>query len=291
MLGLLLPAAVVIVATTVISRLADRLRPWLATWALSTLSVAVAVATAGALAAVIVDQLSSVPWLAARIGWCARVAGGPVSAVLVAVSLAGVAMAVVNLICTARRHHTDSRGFGSDSVVVVPAAAAFAMAVPGRAGRPGQIVVTTGMLKALDPDERAAMFAHEDAHLRLRHHLFLRASGLAAAAFPLLRPVHRQVSFATERWADERAAREVGSRNLVARAVAKGALAAAAQPIPPGAMALTGTSTEARIAALVEGRPGGAAPTEAVFTSVAVIAIGLAATQLHHLVTLAPQAC
>lgn len=291
MVGLLLPAAVVIVATTVISRFADRLRPWLATWALSTLSIAAVMATAGALAAIIVDQLSSVPWLAARLGWCARVAGGPVAAGLVAASLAGVASAVVNLTRTARLHHADARGFGPDSVVVVPSAAAFAMAVPGRVGRPGQIVVTTGMLKALDADERAAMFAHEDAHLRLRHHLFLRASGLAAAAFPLLRSVHRRVSFATERWADERAAREVGSRSLVARAVAKGALAAAGQSVPPGAMALTGTSTEARITALVDDRPRRAAPTEAAFTTAAVVTIGLAATQLHHLVTLALQAC
>lgn len=290
MLGLLLPGAVVIVATTVISRLSDRLRPWLATWLLATLSVAVVVATAGALAAVIVDQLSSVPWLAARLGWCARVAGGPVAALLVAGSVVGITSAVVNLARTARHQRADSRGFGADPVVVVRSAAAFAMAVPGRAGRPGQIVVTTAMLKALDADERAAMFAHEEAHLRLHHHLFLRASGLAAAALPLVRPVHRRLRFATERWADERAAREVGSRSLVARAVAKGAFAAAGQPLPQGSMALTGASTEARIIALVDGSPV-RAPAEAAFTSVAVLTIGLALTQLHHLVALAAQAC
>lgn len=291
MLGMLLPATVVIVATIAVSRLAGGLRPWLATWALASLSVSVVVAVLGALAAVIVDQLSSVPWLAASLGWCARVAGGPVAALLVIGSLAGVVTTVVNLTRAARRQRADSQSFGADPVVVVPAAAVFAMAVPGRAGRPGQIVVTTGMLKALDADERAAMFAHEMAHLRLHHHLFLRASGLAAAAFPLLRPVHGRVTFATERWADERAARDVGSRTLVARAVAKGAFAAAGQPFPRGAMLLTGASTEARITALVDGHPAGAAPVEAAFTSVAVLTIGLAITQLHHLVALASQAC
>ncbi len=291
MLGILLPATAVVVATIAVTRFADRLRPWLATWALATLSIASVVAATGAVGAVVVDQVSSVPWLADRIGWCARVAGGPVAAVLAIGALAGVISAVANLSRAARLARSDSRGFGSDPVVVVPSTAVFAMAVPGRPGRSGQIVVTTGMLKALDADERAAMFAHEMAHLRLHHHLFLQASGLAALAIPLLRPLHRRMSFATERWADERAARDVGSRRLVARAVAKGALAAAGQALPDGAMALTGASTEARILALVDGTPGGTAPTEAAFTLVAVLTIGLAAAQLHHLAGLALQAC
>lgn len=290
MVALLLPAAIVLSATVGVSRFADRLRPWLATWALASLSVAVVVATAGALAAVIVDRLSSVPWLAARLGWCARVAGSPVAALLVVGSLGGVVAALVSLARAARGQQADARGFGGDPVVIVPSAAVFAMAVPGRPGRPGQVVVTTGMLKALDADERAAMFAHEMAHLQLHHHLFLRASGLAAAAFPLVRPVHRRLRFATERWADERAARDVGSRSVVARAVAKGAFAAAGQPLPPGAMALTGASTEDRIIALVDG-PTGTARAEAAIASVAVLTIGLAVTELHHLVSLALHAC
>lgn len=291
MVRLLLPAAIVIVTTTSVSRVAHRLRPWLATWVLATLSLAVVVASAGALAAIVVDQLAAVPWLAARLGWCARVAGRPLAGLLVVGSLVGVAAAAVNLTRAARRQWADVRGFGADPVVVIPTDAAAALAVPGRGGKPGQIVVTTGMLDALDTDERAAMFAHEAAHLRLRHHLFLRVSGLAAAAIPLLRPVHQRVRFATERWADERAAGDVGSRDLVARAVAKGAFAAAGQPLPHGALALTGASTEARIVALVEGHVAGAAPLEAAFTSAAVVTVAVAATQLHHLATLALHVC
>jgi len=169
--------------------------------------------------------------------------------------------------------------------------AAVALAVPGRPGRPGQIVVTTGMLDALDADERRAMFAHELAHLQLRHHLFLRLSGLAAAALPILRPVALQVRFATERWADERAARDIGSRSLVARAVTKGALAGAGDLIPSGAMALNGSTTEARITALSGDEPATTAPGEAAFICVAALIVGTAAAQLHHLATLAVHAC
>lgn len=291
MLGLVLPAAVVIVATALVSRLAHRLRPWLAAWALTALSVAAVVATAGAVAAIGVDQLASVPWLAARIGWCVRVAGGPLAALLVAGSAVAVGAAAVNLTRTARAQRAAARGFGPDPVVVVRSSEVAALAVPGRPGRSGQIVVTTGMLEALDADERTAMFAHEMAHLRLRHHLFLRVSGLAAAAFPLLRPVHHRVRFATERWADERAAADVHSRSLVARAVAKGAFAAAGQPLPPGAMALTGCGTQARVAALGEAPASGPRPLEALFATVAGLTVTLAATQVHHLVTLALQAC
>lgn len=290
MVELLLPAAVVIVITTLISRLAGRLRPWLATWALTSLAVAVVIASAGAIAAVVVDQLSSFPWLAARIGWCARVAGGPVAALVVTASIAGAVTSLVNLTRTARRQRAEPRGFGADPVVVVPSPAAIALAVPGRVGRQGQIVVTTGMLAALDADERSAMFAHEMAHLRLRHHLFLRVTGLTAAACPLLRPLHRQVRFATERWADERAARDVGSRSLVARAVTKGTLAAAGQPVPQVGMALNGSSTEDRINALAEEDTSGSVG-EAGLAGLAVVTAGLAATQLHHLAALALAAC
>jgi Zn-dependent protease with chaperone function len=47
---------------------------------------------------------------------------------------------------------------------------------------PGRIVVTTGMLGALDPDEREALFAHERARLRGRHHLVLGAAELGGRA-------------------------------------------------------------------------------------------------------------
>lgn len=290
MLRLLLPAVIVIIATVAVAGRAGRLRPWLAAWVLTALSVASVTAAAGAAAAVVVDKLGAVPWLAARLGWCVQVAGGILPMVAVVGAVGAVGAAAVNLTRAARRQRADARGFGSDPVVIVPSSAAVALAVPGHAGRPGQIVVTTAMLEALDADERRAMFAHELAHLELRHHLFLRVSGLAAAAVPILRPVACQVRFATERWADERAAHDVGSRSLVARAVTKGALAASANPLPQGAMALNGASTEARISALLEDRSTSAL-ADGGYACAAVLIVGLAATQLHHLATLALRVC
>jgi len=292
MLRLLLPALLVTAATVGVARRADRLRPWLATWTLTVLSAAAFTAVAGAATAIIVDQLAAVPWLAERVGWCVKMAGGPAPLAAVVSTLLGATAATVNLTRTAGRHRADIRGFGDDPVVVVPTTAVAALAVPGRSGRSGQIVVTTGMLEALDADERRAMFAHELAHLQLRHHLFLRVSGLAAAALPILRPVALRVRFATERWADERAAREVGSRSLVARAVSKGALAVAAiDPVPKGSMALNGSSTEARITALSQDCPSSSVRAEAAVAAVATLIVGLAVTQLHHLATLALHAC
>lgn len=71
----------------------------------------------------------------------------------------------------------------------------------------GRIVVTTGLLRALTSDERRVLLAHETSHLLHRHAWWLLAADLAAAANPLLRPTAAAIARATERWADEDAAR------------------------------------------------------------------------------------
>jgi Zn-dependent protease with chaperone function len=95
-------------------------------------------------------------------------------------------------------------------------------------GISGRIVVSTAMLRALPPDERRVLLAHEAAHLAGHHHLYVQLAELAAAANPLLRPTARGVRLAVEREADEAAAAEVGDRRLAARALARAALAKAA---------------------------------------------------------------
>ena len=107
------------------------------------------------------------------------------------------------------------------NLVVVNAHTPVAYAVAGAGGR---IVVSTAMLRALAPDERRVLLAHEDAHLRHRHHLFVAVADVAAAANPLLRPVARAVRRSVERWADEVAAAEVGDRRVAARSIARAAL-------------------------------------------------------------------
>ena len=98
---------------------------------------------------------------------------------------------------------------GTGQVVVIPEGAADAYTVPGW---PGRIVVTAGMLDALDTVERQVLLAHEGAHADNHHYLFTALSHFAAAANPLLRPVAAAVSYTVERWADEAAAGHCGDR-------------------------------------------------------------------------------
>jgi Zn-dependent protease with chaperone function len=95
------------------------------------------------------------------------------------------------------------------------------------AGWRGRIVVSTAMLCALSAPERRVLLAHEAAHLRHRHHLYIHLAQLAAAANPLLRSTAAAIARSVERSADEDAAAEVGDRQLAARALARAALAGA----------------------------------------------------------------
>ncbi|WP_045878062.1 M56 family metallopeptidase [Pseudofrankia sp. DC12] len=114
---------------------------------------------------------------------------------------------------------------GEDLVVVVPGTAPDAFTLPGVRGR---IVVTEALRDALSSDELKVVLAHERAHLACHHHRYVDAARLAAAGQPLLRPVARLVEYGVERWADERAALEIGDRALVARTIGAVALATAA---------------------------------------------------------------
>jgi Zn-dependent protease with chaperone function len=130
-----------------------------------------------------------------------------------------------------------------------------AYTLPGLGGR---VVVSTAMLRALPADERRVLLAHEAAHLARRHHLWVQAAELAAAADPLLRPAARAVRAAVERDADEVAAVEVGDRVLAARALARAGLArAAARRTAMSDVALAGADTGVadRARALLAGPP------------------------------------
>ncbi|MFE4053577.1 M56 family metallopeptidase, partial [Streptomyces sp. YIM B13518] len=128
-----------------------------------------------------------------------------------------------------RGAHRALAGLRETEVVVLPDGAPYAYALPG--GRRDRVVVTTAMLDCLEPAERRALFAHERAHLTARHHRFLLAVQLAARANPFLRPLRTAVAYTAERWADEDAARAVGSRRTVARAIGKAALVSRGTPV------------------------------------------------------------
>jgi hypothetical protein len=193
-------------------------------------------------------------------------------------------------------------GLPGTQVVVLPDPAPYAHTLPpGRTGR-GRVLVSTGMLDALDSRERRAMFAHERAHLEGRHDRFLLLAGLAARANPFLRPLRTGVAYTVERWADEEAALRVGDRRVTARAVARAALVsrtasgpvlasfAAPGPVPRRVAALLGPAPVARswpspftaagLAAWTAAAATALSAMSSVNSAVALVAILRAATPL-----------
>lgn len=138
-------------------------------------------------------------------------------------------------------------------LVVTADTAVDAYALPGR---PGRIVVSTGMLRLLDPDEQRILFDHERSHLHHRHHWHVSAARAAAALNPLLAPVPLAQSYAVERWADEDAARR-SDRQLTAATLARVAQATRAGALhrPSVALPATGAGLAGRVAALESGPP------------------------------------
>lgn len=156
----------------------------------------------------------------------------PVPGIVAAAAAVLLAVGLYRLGESTGRHRStyrDLRGIcdasPAEELVVVAAAAPHAFAVPGRPGQRGHILVTSGMLAALDDQERAVLLAHERRHLRARHHWQRLVVAAAAALNPLLRPTREAVAFLLERDADEAAAAAMGSRALAARSLATAALA------------------------------------------------------------------
>ncbi len=149
-------------------------------------------------------------------------------------------------------HLTCRRLAGPGRVAIIDSAVPDAFTTPELVGR---IVITTGMLAALDPDQRRALIAHERSHLTHRHTWWRLAADLAAAVNPLLRPTAATVAWACERWADEDAAAVVGDRQLAARAVAAAALATRRRYLSPAVSAATGGHVPQRVRALLAPPP------------------------------------
>ncbi|MDA2814037.1 M56 family metallopeptidase [Nocardiopsis sp. RSe5-2] len=117
------------------------------------------------------------------------------------------------------------RTVGGRRVWLVDADRPHAYCVPGTG-----VVVTSGALDALSSRQMRAVLAHEQAHLRGRHHLLVAWARLLNAAFPgvpLLRAAAREVPVLVEWAADDRAARSVGAASLLH---ALGAMALPARP-------------------------------------------------------------
>ena len=233
---LLIPALAALAARP----LAARLRPVVATWLLTLSALALAAASSAVLGMLALSALLRIPFVAG-VGHLsdpvisrgdavslpvAIIAGGLLAAAAVAASRA-VWWRAGAIGAAYRRARTLP---GAGEIVVTEDAAADAYTIPGW---PCRIVITRGMLSALAGEERGVLLSHERAHARNAHYLFTSAARLAAAANPLLGPVAGEVCYAVERWADEHAAAEAGDRKLIARAIARAALAASAAPPRP----------------------------------------------------------
>lgn len=235
MVALCVPFVVSVMLWSCAPRLARRLPPATAVRLLTAAMVVTAGTTGFVLAVAGLLVLAQIPLVASVGHWSVRVvaAGGPVpvSAGLVAtVVLSGLMVAAIRRAALSGRDLVAAAlacrrlGPSTGGLVIIDDDEPDAYALPGISGR---VVVSTAMLRALPADERRVLLAHEAAHLRCRHHLWIQVAELAASANPLLRPGARAVRIAAERWADEVAAGEVGDRLLAARALARAALARA----------------------------------------------------------------
>ena len=228
-LPLLIPALAAVAARP----LAARLEPRQGTWLLNVAAVALAGCSTAALALLAASAAAQIPALADlgnyspsvldRADPTSAVTGAAAAAVL---TVAAVAVAVVlrhRARALAESYRRAARLHDDGTVVVQRGPAVEAYALPGW---PGRIVVSGRLLAALDEPGRAALLAHERAHLAGRHHLFTTVAHLAAAANPVLLPLARAVDYTVERWADEHAARVTGDRRLVAVTIGRVAMLA-----------------------------------------------------------------
>ncbi|MER6073417.1 M48 family metalloprotease [Streptomyces sp. NPDC001817] len=211
--------------------IARRVAPALAARVLTSAAVLTAAATTWSLVLLAAALLGDAPPVIRE----AREDGHPVAdpvpgaiGLAACLALALIAVRVYRAVRAERRTRRALRrlcaGHPADTELIVAASEVpQAFAIPGR---PGRILVTSAMLRALEPAERRVLLAHERAHLAHRHGPLVTAAALAAAADPLLAPVRRAVGFLVERWADEQAAATVGDRRTTARALARAALTA-----------------------------------------------------------------
>jgi len=247
----------------------------------------ICIALTSVVASVLLLQLaaagaSEIPFVADTIGWCRVLYGGQhgASPIVGLIALAVLAAASVRGWLHLRGARRAHRSFGQiRGVEIIETDQPVAFAVPGPKGG---VVISRSLLEQLDRDERHALLAHENAHLRHHHHLYVRFAEVCAAAFPLLRPLASRVRLFTERWADEVAAERVGSRALVAATIAKVALLPASAP-PAHALAMGGAAVIERFDALTSPQHRMGLWTQILLGAVMVVIVSGAMFQVHQL--------
>ncbi|MFC0038195.1 M56 family metallopeptidase [Actinomadura rayongensis] len=197
----------------------------------------------------------------------ARMDGVHLAALLAAVGLTGVLLAmlmgaVVRVVRARRRHRAvlalvSRRDSAVPGTLVLDHPGAAAYCVPGV--RSAKVVISAGTLELLDPDELAAVLAHERAHARERHDLVLLPFTSLRQVFPQIRLVGRcldAVELLIEMAADDRARRHRSARELATALLRFAAARPAAAP--RGALGVATADdipVMARVNRLLEPRP------------------------------------
>lgn len=279
---LLAPLAVAAICSSLALLLLGRISPKVAVVFLSS-----CIALTTAVSFVLLVQLSAaglseIPIVSDAIGWCRALYDGQhgASPFIGLAAVAGLAFVVVRAakylhsvreVC---RSFADLRG-----VEIVETDRPLAFSVPGRNGG---VVMSRSLLEALDRSERHALLAHENAHLRHHHHLYVHFAGACAAGLPFLRPWAQKVRFLTERWADEVAAERVGSRTLVATTIAKVALLPSSAE--PRLLSMGETAVLERFDALQEPLSVLCLHTKLILGGLMTVTVSGALLQIHQLV-------
>lgn len=216
-----------ILVTLAVRLLADRLRPEAAVRFLVLTLTAAAAACLVTLVAFGLKAVAELPATGAFFHFSDRIVRADtahepwvswLSAVFTVLAVAGITRV---WLCHRRETAAVRRfaGAGAGQVVVIDDERAAAFAIPD-----GRVVVTTGMRAALDDTQYAALLAHEEAHLRGRHHRLILLTRIAAAVHPAFRLLTRHIDYLIERAADEQAAIHIRDRRVVARAIGAAAL-------------------------------------------------------------------
>ena len=293
--GLVLPAIAALAVGVPAAGPHRRLHPSVGARALALATAALTLAVTAAVATLAVGFLSAIPWVREHLTWCNSLyrthdqipawTGVPATVALGAMIVVGT-----------RAYRQARLGLWAAAepgpqIRIVGDNRPDAYAIGGRCGH---IVVSTGMLAALDGAERRVLLAHERSHLRHRHHRYIALALVSKASVPILGFLTGRLRLAVERWADEDAAAEVGDRRLVARAIVRAALAKSDYPTGPALLGLGHLGVRARVDALLLPAPAlgsgfSSALLSAPFLGVAVVAGST--LQVHHLWSFASHVC
>lgn len=286
--SLLLPSVVAVLLVLVARAAPRRLHPRTATVVLVLFAALAAVSFIGAIALLAVGYVTQ---YSPFVGLCRAVSSSHdrIPAWLGVPSIAALVLIGFSVERARRRLRCPAGEQASADLRVLDTPEPTAYTVPGR---PGHIVVSVGMLRALPAAERRVLLAHERSHLERGHHRYLRIVELATAAAPVLWCLKHQVRQATERWADEDAADHVGDRGLVALALARASLAGT-DYARAGAIGLVGGSVPARIEAMLAEPATRLAVWKASSLSLGGLTAAFATStvQLHHLFAFANHVC